>query len=80
MELTYDEITEILDKNFFPSKRTSYILPHEVSEITDINKTLEFFLPHIVKVSITIDDIRLRSNSISNEILGFTKKHFSIRY
>ena len=57
-------------------------------EITDINKTLEYILPDNVKVSITVDDIRLKSNLKINQtlfftiklffytILGFTQSHF----
>ena len=60
--MTYDVFMYILDIKFFPSKRTSYTLPPRIFEKSDINKTLEFLLPDIVGVSITIDDIRLRSN------------------
>ena len=46
-------------------------------EITDINKTLDHVLPNNLKVTITIDDIRLKSNSKINRTLTFTKKSFS---
>ena len=45
-------------------------------EITDLNKTLEFILPDNVKVSITLDDIRIKSNLNDDQTLIFTKKSF----
>ena len=73
MERTYDESLFIIDINCFPSKRTSYTLPLGIFEISDINKRLEHLLPDILKVSVTIDDIRLVSNLKSNNTLIFTK-------
>ena len=61
-QLTYDETRDILDLKYIPSKTIGYFLNPGVYELTDINKTLEFILPDIVKVSITIDDIRKKSN------------------
>ena len=76
MGLTYDEIMDILNINYFPSERTSYTLPPGIYEISNINKTLAYLLPDIVKVSITIDDIRLRSNLNNIQTLIFTEKTF----
>ena len=45
-------------------------------EISDINLMLKSLLPKEVKVNITIDDIRLKSNSTTNETIKFTKKIF----
>ena len=58
---------KILDKKYFPSKGTSCILPPGIYEIIINNKTLNFSRPDFVKVSITIDDIRLRSISNTNQ-------------
>ena len=60
MELTYDEFMDVLHMKCFPSGRTGYTLPPGIYEISDINKMLEYLLPDIVKVSVTIGDIRLR--------------------
>ena len=60
-QLTYDEIIDTLDLKYIPTERTGYSLNLGVYEITDINETLEYILPENVKVSITIDDIRLKS-------------------
>ena len=38
--------------------------------------TLKKLLPDEVKVNITIDDIRLKSNSTTNKTIRFTKKTF----
>ena len=42
----------------------------------DLNNTLKYNLPHAVKVNITIDDIRLKSNLKINQTLIFTNKSF----
>ena len=42
----------------------------------DLNNTLKYILPNNVKVNITIDDIRLKSNLKTNQTLLFTKKSF----
>ena len=42
----------------------------------DLNNTLENILPDNVKVTITIDDIRLKSNLKINQTLIFTEKSF----
>ena len=42
----------------------------------DLNNTVNHILPDIVKVTITIDDIRLKSNLKINQTLVFTEKSF----
>ena len=42
----------------------------------DLNNTLKYILPNTVKVNITIDDIRLKSNSKTNQTSIFTEKSF----
>ena len=76
MQLTDNEIKDVLDEKNFPSQRTGYTLPPGIFEIFDINKTLQYLLPDIVKVSITIDDIRLKSNINVNQTLIFTRRSF----
>ena len=90
MELTYHENMEILDIKYFPSERKGYTLPSAIYQIGDINEMLEYLLPDFVKVSITIDDIRLKSNldiiqnlifnktSFFYTILGFTQSHSGV--
>ena len=76
MGFTYHESIDIFHIKQFPSQRTFYTQPSGKYEISDFNKRLEFFLPDIVKVSITIDDIRLKSKLNINQTLIFNKKSF----
>ncbi len=45
-------------------------------EIIDLNNIIKHILPDNVKVNITIDDIRLKSNLKINQTLIFTEKSF----
>ena len=76
MRLSYDEIMEILDLKYIPTKRTGYSLNPGIYEVIDLNNTLKHILPNNVKVNITIDDIRLKSNLKVNQTLIFTEKSF----
>ena len=76
MQLTYNEIIDILDLKYIPTKRTGYSLNPGVYEVIDLNNTLKYILPDNVKVTITIDDIRLKSNLKINQTLIFTNKSF----
>ena len=62
MQLTYDEIIDILDLKHIPTKRTGYSLNPGIYEVIDLNNTLKHILTNNLKVTITIDDIRLKSN------------------
>ena len=75
-QLTYDEIIDILDLKHIPTKRTGYSLNLGIYEVVDLYKTLKDILPNNVKVSVTIDDVRLKSNLKNNETLLFTEKSF----
>ena len=76
MRLSYDEITDILDLKYIPTKRTGYSLNPGIYEVVDLNSTLKHILPNNVKVNITIDDIRLKSNLKTNQTLIFTERSF----
>ena len=76
MRLSYDEIMDILDLNYIPTKRTGYSLNPGIYEVIDLNNTLKHILPNNVKVNITIDDIRLKSNLKINQTLIFTERSF----
>ena len=75
-QLTYDEIIDILGLKYIPTKRTGYTLEPGIYEVVDLNNTLNYILPDNVKVSITIDDVRLKSNLKINQTLIFTEKSF----
>ena len=76
MQLTYDEIIDVLDLKYNPTKRTGYSLNPGIYEIVDLNNTLKHILPDNLKVNVTIDDIRLKSNLKINQTLIFTEKSF----
>ena len=76
MQLTYNEIIDILDFKYIPTKRTGYSLNPGIYEVIDLNNTLKYILPDNVKVGVTMDDIRLKSNLKNNQTLIFTEKSF----
>ena len=76
MQLSCDEIMDLLGIEYFPSKRTRYNLPVGVHELSDIDLMLKFLLLDDVKVNITIDNVRLKSNLKNNQTLIFTKRSF----
>ena len=76
MRLSYDEILDVLDLKYISTKRIGYSLYPGIYEIVDLNTTLKNILPDNIKVNITIDDIRLKSNLKINQTLIFTEKSF----
>ena len=80
MQLTYDEIIDILDLKYIPTKTTGCSLNPGIYEVVDLYNTLKHILPDSVKVSVTIDDVRLKSNLKINQTLIFTKKSFFIQF
>ena len=75
-QLLYDEIIDLLDLKNVPTKRTGYSLNPCIYEVIDLKKTLKFFVLDNVEVSITIDDVRLKSKLKNKQILIFTEKSF----
>ena len=76
MQLTYNEIIDILDFEYIPTKRIGFSLNPGMYEAIDLNNTLKYILPDNVKVTTTIDDNRLKSNLKINQTLIFTEKSF----
>ena len=76
MQLTYDEIIDVLDLKYISTKRIGHSLNPGIYEIVDLNNTLKYISPDNVKVNITIDDIRLKSNLKINQTPIFTEKSF----
>ena len=62
MRLSYDEIMDILDLKYIPTKRTGYSLNPGIYEVIDLNNSLKHILPDNVKVSVTIDGVRLNGS------------------
>ena len=74
--MTFVEVRDILDLKYIPTKRTGYSLDPGIYEVVDLNKTLKYIWPDDVKISVTIDDVRLKSNLKTNQTLIFTNKSF----
>ena len=60
MQLTYDEIIDVLDLKYIPTKRTGYSINPGIYEVVDLNNALKYILPDNVKVTIRIDGFRLK--------------------
>ena len=75
-QLTYDEIINILDFKYFPTKRIGDILKADTYRINDINNTLKNILPDNVEKSVTIDEKKYKTNLKINQTLKFTKRSF----
>ena len=75
-QLTYDEIKDILDLKYIPTKRTGYSPNPGIYDVFDLNENLKYILTDNVKVSITVNDIRLKSNLKTKQTLIFTEKSF----
>ena len=74
MELTYDEIIDILDVKLIAGSTTPFTTPSGICENSVINLMIKYLLPN--KVNFTIDDIIIKSNLTTNKALWFTKKTF----
>ena len=75
-QLTYDELIDIIDLKFIPTRRTGYSLNPGIYEVVDLNNTLKYILPDNEKVSVTIHDIRLKCNLKINQTSIFPGKSF----
>ena len=76
MELTYDEIVDILHVKYFAGSTNGYTMVPGFFEFSDNNLLLESLIPSEEKVNIKIDDIRLKSKLTTNKTIKFTKKSF----
>ena len=76
MQLTYNEIIDILDLEYISTERMGYSVNPGIYEVVDLNNALKCILPDNVKINIAIDDIRLKSNLKINQTLLFTEKSF----
>ena len=62
LQLTYDEIIDILDKKYNAGSTNGYTLSTGLFKISDINLLSKCLVADEKKFKITKDDIRLRSN------------------
>ena len=75
-KLTYDEIMYILYFKYIPTKRTGYSIEPNIYNVVDLNKTLKNILPDNVKINISIDDRKYKTDLKINQTLIFTNKSF----
>ena len=76
MQLTYDEIIDILDLKYIPTKRMGYSIEPNIYNVVDLNKTLKNILPNNVKISVSIDERKYKTDLKINQTLIFTNKSF----
>ena len=76
MQLTYNEIINILDLKYIGTKRISYSIEPNIYNVVDLNKTLKNILPDNVKINITIDERKYKTDLKINQTLIFTNKSF----
>ena len=80
MQLTYDEIIDVLDLKYNLTKRIGYSLNPCIYEVVDSNNNLKFILPDNVEINVTIGDLRLKSNLKNNQTLIFSGRSFIIQF
>ena len=76
MQLTYNEIIDILDLKYISTKRIGYSIEPNIYNVVDLNKTLKNILPNNVKIDITIDERKYKTDLKVNQTLIFTNKSF----
>ena len=76
MRLSYDEIMDILDLKYIPTKRMGYSIEPNIYNVVDLNKTLKNILPDNVKINISIDERKYKTDLKINQTLIVTNKSF----
>ena len=76
MDLTYKESMDVLDINYTSATSIGYTLPVGRNQIIDNDLMLKSLRPDGVKLNITIDDIRLKTNLFTNNTIRFTRNSF----
>ena len=56
MQLIYNEIIDILDLEYIPTKRIGYSLNPNIYNVVDLNNSLKYILHDNVKLNVTIDE------------------------
>ena len=81
VEITFDEIIDVLDTKYFNASSTGYTLPPGKYKFIDPKSMFNTLLPVDIKVDITIDDTRQRSNLNTEKKQKIPLKNlFSIQY
>ena len=80
MQLTYNEIINILDLKYISTKRIGHSIEPNIYNVVDLNKTLKNILPDNVKINVTIDGRKYKTDLKINQTLIFTNKSFFLYY
>ena len=76
MQITYDEIIDVLNLTYIPTKRIGLSLKPDIYNVVDLNNSLKFNLSDNVKIGVTIDERKYKTNLKVNQTLLFTNKNF----
>ena len=76
MQLTYDEIINILGLKYIPTKRMGYSIEPNIYNVVVLNKTLKNILPNNIKINVSIDERKYKTDLKINQMLIFTNKSF----
>ena len=76
MQLTYDGIIDILDLKFIPTKRMGFSIEPNIYNVVDLNKTLKNILRNNIKINVSIDERKYKTDLKINQTLIFTNKSF----
>ena len=76
MRLSYVEIIDILDLKYIPTKRMGCSIEPNIYNVVDLNKILKNILPNNVKINVTIDERKYKTDLKINQTLIFTNKSF----
>ena len=74
--LTYDEIIDILDLKYIPTERMGYSIEPTIYNVVDLNKTLKNILPNNIKINVSKDERKYKTDLKINQTLIFTNKSF----
>ena len=76
MQLTYNEIIDILDSEYVPTKRMGYSIEPNIYNVVDLNKTLKKISPNNIKINVSIDERKYKTDLKINQTLIITNKNF----
>ena len=74
MQLTYDEIIDVLNLKYIPTNRMGNSLKPNIYNVVDLNTTLKN-LPD-VKIGVTVDEQIYKTNLKTNQTVIFTNENF----
>ena len=76
MQLTNDEIIDVLDLKYILRKRIGYSLNPNIYKVADLNNSFNYILPDNVKTNVTIVERKHKTELKINQTLKFNIKSF----